>query len=183
MSVKPLKSCSAQVVTVSDSRSTGEREDTVGPMLTKELEQLGAGVRPPRIVPDEKERISALIRELADEDGIDLILTTGGTGLTPRDVTPEATREIITREIPGFAEYMRSEGARQTPFAYVSRGIVGIRGNSLIINLPGSERGADHSLKVLLPIIPHALETIKGETHECGKKIGEKDDLHVDEHQ
>ncbi len=176
MSTRSLKSFKAQVITVSDSRSTGEHEDTVGPMLTGKLENLGAEISPVRIVPDEQDSIADAIRELADVDGIDLIITTGGTGLAPRDVTPEATRRVISREIPGFAEFMRSEGGRQTPFAYVSRGVAGIRGSSLIVNLPGSERGADHSLKILLPIIPHALETIRGEAHECGRKIGEKDD-------
>jgi molybdenum cofactor synthesis domain-containing protein len=144
-------------------------------MLTGELESLGARTEPPRIIPDEKDEITRVLRELVDEDGVDLIVTTGGTGLAPRDVTPEATREAIDREIPGLAEYMRAEGARQTPFSYISRGIAGIRGHSLIVNVPGSERGAAHSLRLLVPIIPHALETIRGEAHECGKRIGEDD--------
>lgn len=168
---------------MSDSRSAGEREDTVGPMLTGRLEAAGAEVKRPRIVPDEKDAIAQVLLELADEDSVDLIITTGGTGLAPRDVTPEATREVITREIPGLAEYMRAEGGRQTKFAYVSRGVAGIRGRSLIVNLPGSERGADHSLNLLLPIIPHALETIRGESHECGKRIGEEDDTRAHEHE
>jgi molybdenum cofactor synthesis domain-containing protein len=119
-------------------------------------------------VPDEKDKIAALLRQLVDKDHIDFILTTGGTGLAPRDVTPEATREVIEREIPGIPELMRAEGSRQTPRSYLSRAIAGIRGQSLIVNVPGSERGALSSLDALIPLLDHALETIKGEAHECG---------------
>ena len=151
-------------------------------MLTEELNSLGATIQPPVLVPDEKDKIAQAICELVYEESIDLILTTGGTGLAPRDVTPEATRAVLTREIPGIAGMLRAEGAAQTRFAYVSRGIAGIRGKSLIVNLPGSERGANHSLRLLLPIIPHAIETIRGESSECGRKIGEKDHPHSHEH-
>ena len=176
---KPLKSIKVQVVTMSDSRSTGERVDTVGPMLTDKLENLGADIKSPVIIPDEKEILKKTLEQLADEEGIGLIFTTGGTGLAPRDITPDATREVVTREIPGFSELMRYEGGKQTLKAYLSRGISGVRGRSLIINLPGSERGALQSLDIILPLIPHALETIMGEAHECGGKIGEGDKIHT----
>ncbi len=179
MSDKPLKSYKAQIVTMSDSRSSGERVDTVGPMLTGVLRDHGAEANDPVIVPDQKEDIVAVLKKLVDDDGIDLVLTTGGTGLAPRDVTPEATGEVVEKEIPGLSEYLRHEGGTKTIRAYLSRGIVGIRGSSLIINVPGSERGAMQSLESLLPLLPHALETVRGESHECGKKLGEKDHLHT----
>ena len=167
---------------MSDSRSSGENKDTVGPMLTEVLRNLGADAGEAIIVPDEKEKIINILTKLVDDDGIDLIITTGGTGLAPRDVTPEATREVIAKEIPGLAEFMRHEGGAQTSRAYLSRGIAGIRGRSMIVNIPGSERGAKQSLDALMPLIPHALETIKGETRECGKKIGEGDEFHTHDH-
>lgn len=179
MSDKPLKSFRARVVTASDSRSAGENVDTVGPMLTRALQDLGADAGPPILVPDEKGAIVDILTKLVDEDGIDLIITTGGTGLGPRDLTPEATREVVAKEIPGLAEFMRHEGGMQTSRAYLSRGIAGIRGRSMIVNVPGSERGARQSLDALMPLIPHALETIRGETRECGKKIGEGDEFHT----
>jgi molybdenum cofactor synthesis domain-containing protein len=151
-------------------------------MLTEALRNLGADAGPAIIVPDEKEKIINILTKLVDDDGIDLIITTGGTGLAPRDVTPEATREVIAKEIPGLAEYMRHEGGAQTPRAYLSRGIAGIRGRSMIVNIPGSEQGAMQSLGALMPLIPHALETIKGETRECGKKIGEEGEFHTHDH-
>jgi molybdopterin adenylyltransferase len=162
---------------MSDSRSTGERMDTVGPMLTRELENLGAVIKSPVIIPDEKEILKKTLVRLADEDEIGLIITTGGTGLAPRDITPDATREVISREVPGISELMRYEGGKQTIKAYLSRGVAGIRGRSLIVNIPGSERGAMQSLASILPLLPHALETIRGEAHECGKKVGEEDKI------
>ena len=179
MSDKPLTSFRAQVVTMSDTRSTGENIDTVGPMLTSILRHHGATADDPIIVPDERDKIIAVLTKLADEDRIDFILTTGGTGLAPRDVTPDATREVLDKEIPGLAEAMRHEGGTKTIRAYLSRGIAGIRGRSLIVNVPGSERGAIQSIETLLPLLPHALETIKGETRECGKKVGDEDRHHT----
>jgi len=164
---------------MSDSRSTGENVDTVGPMLTSVLKDLGAEIDAPVIVPDEKNELVKLLIKLIDEDGIDLVITTGGTGLAPRDVTPEATLEVITKEIPGLAEFMRHEGGMKTSKAYLSRGIVGIRGRSVIVNVPGSERGAMQSLEALLPLLPHALQTVRGESHECGSKLGEEDKIHT----
>jgi molybdenum cofactor synthesis domain-containing protein len=148
-------------------------------MLTRELESLGAEIKSPVIIPDEKDILKKTLCRLADVDGIGLIITTGGTGLAPRDITPDATREVISREIPGMSELIRYEGGKQTIKAYLSRGISGIRGRSLIVNLPGSERGAMQSLNIILPLIPHALETIRGEAHECGKKLGEEDKIHT----
>ena len=179
MSDKPLTSFRAQVVTMSDTRSTGENRDTVGPMLTSILRDHGATADDPIIVPDEREKIISTLTRLVDDEGIDLIVTTGGTGLAPRDVTPEATKDVLDKEIPGLAEAMRHEGGTKTMRAYLSRGIAGIRGRSLIVNVPGSERGAIQSIETLLPLLPHALETIKGETRECGKTIGDEDRHHT----
>jgi molybdopterin adenylyltransferase len=175
VSDRPLKSFRAQVVTMSDSRSSGKRRDTVGPMLTDFLRDQGAEMNDPVIVPDEMEAIVEILTGLVDDDKIDLVITTGGTGLAPRDVTPEATIRVITTEIPGLAELMRHEGGMKTIKAYLSRGVAGIRSGSLILNLPGSERGAMQSIEILMPLLPHAIETIKGESVECGSKLGEED--------
>jgi len=148
-------------------------------MLTSILRDQGVTADDPIIVPDESEKIAALLAKLADDGRIDFILTTGGTGLAPRDVTPEATREVLDKEIPGLAEVMRHEGGTKTMRAYLSRGIAGIRGRTLIVNVPGSERGAIQSIETLLPLFPHALETIKGETRECGKAVGDEDRHHT----
>ena len=118
------------------------------------------------IVPDEKASIRAAIKEAVDELKADLVLTTGGTGLSSRDVTPEATREVVEKEIPGFAELMRQKSFEITPTAILSRAIAGIRGKSIIINLPGSPKAVKECLKIILPLVPHALDMIKGKGHE-----------------
>jgi molybdenum cofactor synthesis domain-containing protein len=122
------------------------------------------------IVPDEAELISAKIVEWADKEGIDLILTTGGTGLSPRDVTPEATLAVLDRGAPGFVEAMRAESLKKTAKAMLSRAVAGIRGGSLIINLPGSPRAVRECLEVILPVLPHAIEVLRGEVGECGER-------------
>ncbi len=170
MSETKSKFYSARVLTVSDSRSTGENKDTVGPMLMVILHKAGYETKSPVIVPDEYNSIIQALEKFLYDDKADLIITTGGTGISPRDVTPEATRAVINYEIPGFSEIMRIEGAKKTKYAWLSRGISGVRAQSIIVNVPGSERGAAQSLEAILDILPHALETVKGQTSECGKK-------------
>jgi len=167
-----LKSFHAKafVVTVSDTRSSGINRDTVGPLLAERLRNFGFNVGGVRIVPDERDEIADLLINLVDVERADFILTTGGTGLSPRDVTPEATRDVIHREIPGFGECMRLSGADKTPMSWLSRATAGIRGSTIIMNVPGSERGAMESLESILPMIRHAIEIVRGEAHECGGK-------------
>jgi molybdopterin adenylyltransferase len=152
----------AGVVTVSDKGYAGEREDVSGELLSDSLRALGANVAVQTIVPDEPERIRSLLVRLADEEGLDLVLTTGGTGPAPRDQTPEATRAVIEREVPGLAEVLRFEGYRRTPLAVISRGVAGIRGRTLIVNLPGSPRAVREGMEVLGPILPHAVQMTQG---------------------
>jgi molybdopterin adenylyltransferase len=158
----------AVVVTVSDRGARGERVDGSGPEIAGMLQAEGMEIIGRLIVPDEKEDIRRLLVEWSDEKCADLILTTGGTGVSPRDVTPDVTREVIEREIPGMAEAMRSHSAAVTPHAMISRALAGIRGRTLIINLPGSPKGARENLSVLLPALAHAIEKIKGDETECG---------------
>jgi molybdenum cofactor synthesis domain-containing protein len=157
----------AVVITLSDRGARGEREDRSGPEIAAMIEALGIEVIERRIIPDEKEMIRAALVESCDGRQADLVLTTGGTGVSPRDVTPEATREVIDREIPGMGEAMRRHSAAVTPHAMISRALAGIRGRSLIINLPGSPRGAKENLAVLLPALEHAIEKIKGDDRDC----------------
>jgi molybdopterin adenylyltransferase len=157
----------AVVITVSDRGSRGERADGSGPAVEGILREIGMEIIGRRIIPDEREMIRRTLLEWSDGGGTDLIVTTGGTGVSPRDVTPDATREVIDREIPGMAEAMRRQSAAVTPHAMISRAMAGIRGRTLIINLPGSPRGATENLGVLLPALPHAIEKIKGDESEC----------------
>lgn len=159
----------AGILTISDRGWRGEREDRSGDEVQRLFLSLDAQVVRRDIVPDEKEVISQKLIEWADDLGIDLIITTGGTGLSRRDVTPEATLAVVERVVPGFAEAMRAESLRKTPMAMLSRAMAGIRGGSLIINLPGSPRAVRECLEVLIPVLPHALETLKGEVEECGE--------------
>ena len=155
----------AVVVTCSNRSAAGERDDTSGPALVERLQAAGFDVAPDAIVvADDEDAIAALLARLADE-GHRLVLTTGGTGLTPTDVTPAATRRVIEREGPGLAELMRAAGMTSTPMAALSRGIVGTRGSTLIANLPGSPRGAAESLDALLPVLRHALDQVAGGDH------------------
>jgi molybdenum cofactor synthesis domain-containing protein len=153
---------SAAVITVSDSCSRGEREDRSGPAVAKLLEDLKFAIAAREIVPDEKIQVQNLLIKLARE--VRLVVTTGGTGLAPRDVTPEATRAVCERILDGVAERMRGEGAKKTPFAALSRGVCGVRGTALILNLPGSPAGAMESLQAVADLIPHALELLSGKT-------------------
>jgi len=154
-----VASWTAFVITVSDRASSGEREDASGPGIAARLASLGFTVDR-AIVPDERAPIEAALVAAASQH--DLIVTTGGTGLTPRDVTPQATSAVIDYEVPGFAEAMRADGRASTPMAILSRAVVGVRGQALIVNLPGSPRAALESLAVLEPVLPHALETLRG---------------------
>ncbi len=157
---------SVAVLTLSDKGSKGEREDLSGPLIRDLLKSIGAEVLHAEILPDEKERLKDSLIKYSKE--VDLILTTGGTGLSPRDVTPDATIEVIDREVPGIAEAMRLEGLKKTSRSMLSRSVAGIRGNTLIINLPGSPKAVRENLSVILDALPHAVEKIKGDTSECG---------------
>jgi molybdopterin adenylyltransferase len=157
----------AVVITVSDRGARGEREDGSGPEIARLIQAMGMEIIGRQIIPDEKELISRALIKWSDGEKTDLILTTGGTGVSPRDVTPDATREVIEREIPGMAEAMRRQSMIVTPHAMISRALVGIRGRTLIINLPGSPKGARENLNVLLPALAHAIEKIKGDESEC----------------
>jgi len=157
----------AGIITVSDKGSRGEREDTSGTAVIGLLEDATFRVTDYDIVPDELDIIRDKLITLVDDKNIDLIVTTGGTGVSPRDVTPDATLEVIEKEIPGMAEAMRRESMAKTPHAMISRAVVGMRKQSLIINLPGSPKGAHENLSVLLPALKHAIEKIKGDQSDC----------------
>lgn len=147
----------AAVVTVSDRSHGGEREDRSGPELARALEAAGFEIVSTTIVPDERAEIILELTRLTDEEHVPLVLTTGGTGFAPRDVTPEATRAVIEREAPGLAEHARSATLAKTRFAILSRGVAGIRGRSLMVNLPGSPKGAVEAFEAIAPVLPHAL--------------------------
>jgi molybdopterin adenylyltransferase len=150
----------AAILTISDSRAAGTRADTTTELMTQILGSLDVEVVATRLVPDERDEISTLIAELADT--ADLVLTSGGTGLAPRDVTPEATRAVLDREAPGIAEAMRAETARMQPLSWLSRGVAGTRGSALVVNLPGNPRAVRECLDVLAPLLPHALKLTRG---------------------
>jgi molybdenum cofactor synthesis domain-containing protein len=155
----------AIVVTVSTRAASGERPDTVGPELVDRLKEIGWDVAPrPRVIADGQAHVAALLGELADE-GYRLIVTTGGTGLTPTDRTPEATIEVADRLVPGLAELMRLAGVGSTPLAALSRGVAAVRGGTLIVNVPGSPAGALESLMAVLPVLRHAVDQLGGGDH------------------
>ena len=158
----------AGILTISDKGSRGERQDKSGETIREIISRVDTRLLNYDIIPDEKEAIVEKLVRWADEDKLDVLFTTGGTGLTPRDVTPEATLSVVDRIVPGFAEAMRAESLKKTPMAMLSRAVVGTRGKCLIINLPGSPRAVRECLEVILPALPHAVETLKGQTGECG---------------
>lgn len=156
------------ILTVSDKGATGDRQDTAGPALTQLLDPRCFEAARYQIVPDEYEEIVAALVSWSDQEKLDLILTAGGTGPAPRDLTPEATLAVAERQVPGIAEAMRTAGLAKTPHAMLSRGVAVIRGKTLIINLPGSLKGATESLEAILPALPHALEKLTGSPADCG---------------
>lgn len=160
----------AAVVTVSDRSFAGERKDRSGPLLAELLSEAGASVVATELVPDEADQIAAVLTRLADTGDIDLIVTTGGTGPAPRDRTPEASRMVIEREMPGLAEMLRWQGFQSTPRAVLSRGIAGLRGRCLIINLAGSTGAVRDGVKILSPVLAHAVQMARGENldHDAG---------------
>ena len=153
----------AAVLTVSDRGSRGESVDTAGPAVAAILQGGGFTVVERAVVPDEPAEVASTLRRWADEAGYDVVVTTGGTGLTPRDRTPEATAEVLDYRIPGMEEAMRAAGIMQTRMAMLSRGVVGVRGRTIIINVPGSERAARQNLEVVLPVLIHACDSLEGD--------------------
>jgi molybdopterin adenylyltransferase len=166
---------SVAVITVSDSVSVGKRTDASGPAVKDRLEQLGWRVAVAEVVPDEVETIRERLISVSEGGQVCAIFTTGGTGVALRDVTPEATRAVVDREIPGMGELMRAQGFGSTPFAALSRAMAGTRGRVLIVNLPGSPRGAVESLNAIVELVPHVLALLSGQTeHAASKERGVK---------
>ena len=159
----------AAVITVSDKGFAGKREDVSGPLVADGLRAMGASVLEQIIVPDEEDQIIATLTYLADSGDLDVIITTGGTGLAPRDRTPEATLRVLDRKAPGLAEVLRFEGYKKTPLAMVSRGVAGLRGKCIIINLPGSTKAVHDGMETLKDILPHAIQMAQGEDLEHGE--------------
>jgi len=159
----------AAVLTVSDRSARGEREDESGPVLAELLREAGATVVVREVVSDELEPLAERLRELTDREDVNLVVTTGGTGLGPRDNTPEATRAVVEREVPGIGEAMRAETLRQTPTAVLSRAMCGVRSGALVVNLPGSPRGVRECFAVIRPVLKHAVAMLAGRDHGEGQ--------------
>lgn len=162
----------AAILTLSDKGSKGEREDLAGPLIREMIAGIGATVEYYEILPDEKDLIKEKLMDYSKK--VDLVLTTGGTGLSPRDVTPEATFEVIDKEVPGIAETMRSAGLEKTKRAMLSRAVAGVRGQTLIINMPGSPKAVKEGLEAIMEVLPHAIEKIKGDLKDCAVRDGVK---------
>jgi molybdopterin adenylyltransferase len=178
------------VLTVSDSAVQGTREDRSGPAVSTQCRDLSWTVAAEALVPDERDAISSQLRSWADSGAANLILTTGGTGVAPRDLTPDATTDILDRQIPGLAELIRARGLEQTPFSVLSRAVVGSRGKSLIVNLPGSPKGALFSLAAIQHLVPHVIDLLAGRTEHSestpsgdGARVPETQNAHEASHQ
>ena len=154
------------IITISDTVASGERQDASGPAVAARCQELKFTVESTHTLPDDPSQIRSLLSKLADAQNIDVILTTGGTGIGPRDSTPEATQAIAERLVPGMAEEMRRKGLAHTPRAILSRGVAAIRGSTLILNLPGSTKGAVESLEAVAALLPHAVQIIHGARHD-----------------
>lgn len=162
---------SVGILTVSDKGSRGERQDEGGPLIKEMVQNIGWEVAVGSIVPDEKLDIERKLREYADKLKVDVVFTTGGTGFSPRDVTPEATLEVIEKQIPGIPQAMLFESLKTTPRAMLSRAVAGIRGKTIIINLPGSPKAIKECLGAVLPCLGHGVETMLGITGDCAEKV------------
>ncbi|MFW5999410.1 MAG: MogA/MoaB family molybdenum cofactor biosynthesis protein [Halanaerobiaceae bacterium] len=158
------------VLTLSDKGAAGEREDKSGPLIGELIAGIGGEVEYYRIIPDRKEQLREELEKMAGEMNLDLVLTTGGTGLAPRDVTPDVTHRFIEREVPGIPEAIRAASLEKTPMAMLSRATAGVRGETLIINLPGSPKAVKECLEVVMPVLEHAVELIRGEGGECARE-------------
>lgn len=159
------------ILTVSDSRSEGRGMDESGDFLKQAFLKAGYNIKSRDIVADDIDVIAGLLRSYADREGIDLVVTTGGTGFSPRDVTPEATLKVLHRSFPGISEILRMQGMEKTPFAILSRGVSGIRYKTIIINLPGSLKAVREGFEVLEPVIMHAIKKLNGDKGQCGEVI------------
>ncbi|WP_350342548.1 molybdenum cofactor synthesis domain-containing protein [Proteinivorax tanatarense] len=166
--IEIIPSYTAAILTVSDKGFNGERVDTAGPAAKLGLAQIGIKVEQMDIVPDEHDKITEKLQTWVDSN-LSIVITSGGTGLSPRDITPEATQSFVDKEVPGIMEMIRSNSSKYTPKAYLTRGICGISDNTLIINLPGSEKAVKESMGIISPILEHALETLQGKTQDCGR--------------
>ncbi len=155
------------VLTISDKGSRGLREDESGEIILRMLEDFGLTVVKREIIPDDQQQIADTLIMWVDKDGLALIITSGGTGLSPTDVTPQAMEQVLDYQVPGMAEAMRAASLKKTPHAMISRAMVGVRNSSLIINLPGSPRGAEENLSVVLPALDHGLSKLAGDTTDC----------------
>lgn len=156
------------ILTASDKGAAGKRKDESGPAIAAYMEAIGGMVGKIVIVPDDKDSIVAQLKEFCDKDHFDLVITTGGTGFSKRDITPEATMDVIERQVPGFTDIIRLKSFESNPRAILSRAISGIRNNSIIINLPGSPRGVKEALEIIGPSLVHGIEILKGTASECG---------------